>query len=433
MFSCRIYTEFADIVAWIIVNNHKELFIQDFYIFGNAGKYLLLHYIDDFFGGHETRAGAQAQFKAVINWWKWLGIPTQLKKCIAPTRRLVYLGYVLDTFSNELSITGKRMEKYKAAAVRIKRAYNERKRVKVVLLQRMVGQFRSMQVVYPYIIPWLRSWEEKTALMDKNEYTYITDRMIDDLQLIELAIFDLELKPMPFWWLVHPKYNCDVEVFTDASTGIGVGGYIKQQNAPWFKRAWTNTACWDNLLQKPDIVFMELLGVVLAAKLYGSNWTNKAVTFRCDNWGACAMVRKKCACFRRPDLNQLLKHLCSLAVQNRFYFWIEHVPGKYNVVADKLSRFLKLLKEDLPIGVTLEPNETTCDYEIDALIHDCWIKQYGLLNATKCSCDMLDKSEWKLHELTRISNDAKFVDKRTRDYALMTDEVLNFVSDCKSD
>ena len=48
------------------------------------------------------------------------------------------------------------------------------------------------------------------------------------------------------------------------------------------------------------------------------------------------------ACFRRGDLNDLMTELCEMATKYRFYFWIEHMAGEKNKIADALSRGLSL-------------------------------------------------------------------------------------------
>ena len=90
--ACKVYTEFADVVAWIVTDNNKHLFTQFLNGWDESDgiRNLLLHYIDDFSSGHPTKIGAEAQFKAILWWWRLLGIPTQDRKCIHPTQRLPY-------------------------------------------------------------------------------------------------------------------------------------------------------------------------------------------------------------------------------------------------------------------------------------------------------------------------------------------------------
>lgn len=279
-------------------------------------------------------------------------------------------------------------------------------------MQQIVGQFRSIQVVYPYIIPFLRRLEEVTSLQDNKEYAIITTEQFEDALVIEHAISDIAARPMSFGHLLYDKAAADVTIYTDAATGgkkpdAGVGGFIYEENVDFFRKLWKHTKSW-NTTQfpiKPDIVFLELLGVVTTASLWGHRWTGKAVLFRCDNWADCIIVSKKCACFRRPDLNALLRILCKTAIKHRFWFWIKHVRGIDNGTADKLSRFMELDPED--IDIQLNPKETPCDDEINRLL-SCYYSNYHRLhgNTTStcngCSELFTAKQSYQIHSAQDI-------------------------------
>jgi hypothetical protein len=54
-----------------------------------------------------------------------------------------------------------------------------------------------------------------------------------------------------------------------------------------------------------------------------------------------------------------MKMLCNLALKFRFRFWIKHIPGEENVIADALSRFYPL-NEDW----NLSPSPTECTQQV---------------------------------------------------------------------
>jgi len=199
---------------------------------------------------------SQLQFRTVKLKWGALGIPANDLKCIAPTRTLEYLGYIFNTLRWTLDIPKARILKYltNARAVRV-HAYS-RKRIKNRVLQSLVGQFRSLQVVYPYIIPFLRGWESITSRNTSNARVEITPRMLTDLELIEVAINDARYNAMPMRWIVYPRDAADFTIVTDAATTIGVGGYLHVNGGRWYKRMWADTSRWSTHEHKPDIVFM---------------------------------------------------------------------------------------------------------------------------------------------------------------------------------
>eukprot|EP01083_Nonionella_stella_P046438 124375_1 len=184
------------------------------------------------------------------------------------------------------------------------------------------------------------------------------------MMVIEAAVEDCK-NEMSFEWLLHRRDAADITVFTDASTSLGVGGFIQANGGPFFKKMWRDTFI-TRRKRKPDIVFEELMGVVLAATLYAHEWSGKSVLFRCDNWASCKILSKKCACFRRRDLNELVRVICKLAIKFRFHFWITHVPGIENDLADRLSRD-KMIKHH-ELDHSLADEETDCTQMVEDLL-----------------------------------------------------------------
>ncbi len=385
--SCQVYSEFANVVCWIIINNEQHLFL-------NNNNPLLLHYIDDFFSGHQSLAGAILQYNAVLWWWQFLGIPTQIKRCIKPTRILPYLGYIFNTFTMSLSIQPRRLAKYKTTAQKIKYLFKQKIKVKVNHLQSMVGQFRSIQVVYPYIIPFLRRWEAITSRMDKDTYIEITKPMIDHLDVVLAAVDDATHNSVPFEWLLFPAKIATVQFITDAATGFGVGGYIHTKNGDIFQTKWKSTNNWNQFKFKPDIVFMELLGVVAAVQLFAQQYHSQPILLRCDNWAVCAIFAKKCACFYRPDLNALMAVLCTILSKYHIWAWITHIRGVDNKLADALSRFEPLPLNTVPFKLQKKPLPST--KVVESLL-DCYYDHYDYLTRFKpisdCDCDESGKGK----------------------------------------
>ena len=88
----------------------------------------------------------------------------------------------------------------------------------------------------------------------------------------------------------------------------------------------------------PDIVYLELMAVLVALKINPRRYRKKAILLRVDNEAVCAIIRKKSACFERKDLQQLIREICEIAIKEEFYFWIKWISTEENVRADRLSR-----------------------------------------------------------------------------------------------
>ena len=123
---CRLYTEFADTVQAMIIANNRDLFVD--YM---TKTILLLHYIDDFAGGHRTKIGAKAQFERVLWWWDFLGIPTQLRKTTKPTQFLIFIGYLFNLKDYTLSIKPLRMKRYRKSLDTLKVYYHRKQPMRI--------------------------------------------------------------------------------------------------------------------------------------------------------------------------------------------------------------------------------------------------------------------------------------------------------------
>ena len=68
-------------------------------------------------------------------------------------------------------------------------------------------------------------------------------------------------------------------------------------------------------------------------------WCYKNIKFYCDNSSASYALINKRAKLQRRDMEFLVTKFCELSAEFHFRFWVEHIPGKENELADALSRF----------------------------------------------------------------------------------------------
>ena len=344
----KLYTQFADIITWIIINNYVSLFTM---IVNDKPWDLLYHYVDDWIGGtpNDDIAFAHLQLSRTLWWKKTLGVPTQPKKVTFPAKAIDFIGYVFDVgvIKKCLRITSKRMRKYRLSLKSLIGKCKANVPIALGNLQSVNGQLRSLQIVYPQIVPWLRASEEIANVPSKvvngkwipaTVWVMSNPTMLSDLIHVQKLLSIDSDNFMTFDWILCNKFNCDITIYTDASTGIGVGGYVHVNHGHYYHNVWTEFDVYRNFTKKPDIQFLELLGVVTAAKLFKNQLRNKKVLFFCDNLPAVWVCIKKSACFRRPDLTALVKELRTVAQEFNFKPYLEHVAGVSNVTADTLSR-----------------------------------------------------------------------------------------------
>ena len=75
---------------------------------------------------------------------------------------------------------------------------------------------------------------------------------------------------------------------------------------------------------------------MLAACIWGHNWSQKHILFYCDNKAAVTVINKGTS--SSPLIAMLLWVLTLRSIQGNFLVRASHVPGKTNSIADALSR-----------------------------------------------------------------------------------------------
>jgi hypothetical protein len=162
------------------------------------------------------------------------------------------------------------------------------------------------------------------------------------------------------WWiktLTHnngtpiggQSFQHHAEIWTDA-TPFGGGGHFNNQ---WFSTMWSDWANPDELPSIRQIMFFELLAVVVALACWGSSWADTKVTAWTDNTGVVALLDSRTS--TEPRVLDLLRRIYYLEALFSCRLFGKHISGVDNTIADYLSR----------LG-TSSPTELPSDFESTA-------------------------------------------------------------------
>ena len=121
----------------------------------------------------------------------------------------------------------------------------------------------------------------------------------------------------------------DLEDTSDAAGSVGFDAYSQGQ---WFFGPWASSQVHQS------IAYKELFPVMIAANLWGSQWSKRHILFCSDNQAVIAILSSRMS--KVPVLMHLLRNLLLSVVCCGFTFTAIHVPGVDNKVADAISRFL---------------------------------------------------------------------------------------------
>ncbi len=112
---------------------------------------------------------------------------------------------------------------------------------------------------------------------------------------------------------------------------VGFGGFYQGR---WFASPWP-----PQLLDAPQSsALFELYPLVVAAFLWGKDWSASSILVHCDNEAAVHCKNKGHS--HSPALMPLLRRLIWISACNQFIIIAKHVPGSKNLIADSFSFYV---------------------------------------------------------------------------------------------
>ncbi len=308
----KIFCALSDALQWILQEKgvrHSVKYIDDFLVFGAPGT------------GECAR-----NLRCMETVCKDLGLPLAAHKREGPTEVVTFLGIELDTQKMVMRLPDDKREALREKVEKwCKRKACKKRQLlslighlahacKVVPAGRMfLRRMINLAAARPYLGSWIRLGKE-----------YRSDiqwwRLLLDLwNGVTCSLLSLHLAHI----------TPDVTIFTDASGSWGCGGHWEDK---WFQCQWTKD--WEG----EGISVKEMLPVVLACALWGSQWTQRCVLVKTDNESVVHIVRSRTC--KEPRTLHLLRCLQFFLAAFQIHLRIEHVAGVSNITADALSRNL---------------------------------------------------------------------------------------------
>ena len=228
------------------------------------------------------------------------------------------------------------------------RGLNTKAHLPTRLLQRGIGVLRWYSAVVPLSSTWelqrlLTSMQRKEKLKNRVLYYTLTEAAQRELNwwrwILEQNLYHPMLES-PIWYLAHhnQSHRMEVHIYTDASTSVGGGYYIKDYCYGQFK--WSED---EKLLygtgDKTDINGLEFVTAICAIITNRVHLKNCYVILHVDNTSAVIWLNKQRTSHR---FGQAWMHiLISVMLEYNILLHTIHIPGIENTYADSLSRFLQ--------------------------------------------------------------------------------------------
>ena len=264
--ACRIFNNFADILAWILK-------FWGFILF-------LIHYLDDFFlvapPNSNECSNKLSTCKAIC---AELGVPLAEEKTLGPSTVITFLGIELDSVKSEARLPVPKLVKAKSAVNKFLLLKSATKRQ----LLSLIGYLQHCSRVIAQARPFLR------RLIDLST---TVQNLVCPIRITRSAKDDLQWRNYLFeGWNGHSFFlmdkwalPADFEFSSDAATSNGCAAILGDS---WF------ALCWPDELVLPHISILDLVPIVLAASVWGMFWQSKRSILKCDNSSVVSVLQNK--------------------------------------------------------------------------------------------------------------------------------------------
>ena len=340
----KIFTRFADALQWICSKEGDIAYIQ--------------HYLDDFLLiGPAGSDKCKVDLAKCLDLCSQLGVPIAKEKTVGPTTKLTFLGFELDSIGQELRLPVSKIVRVREALSvwTTRRSGTQRE------LLALVGLLQHCCQALVHARPFLRRLINKAHSVSELHYHIdLSSWERDDLKWWSKLLRCWNGKSLFFF----PTWECapDVSITSDAA---GSMGFAAVMGSSWFAGKWPSES------HTLSIAVKELIPIVLAAHIWGHEWSRKRILFKCDNQAVVSCL--KYGSCRDRHLAFLLRDLAIKAITSSFTYSAVHIPGCRNQQADALSRFqFQKFFQDAPDAATTSLQVP--DALLKQLVFPPWIK-----------------------------------------------------------
>ena len=302
-----IFSALADALAWIM--KQKGVSFVD-------------HYMDDFVKvGRPRSQEGYNNLQMMLRTCEDTGTPVDQGKTEGPCPVLVFLGIEVDTIAMQLRLPLGKLSNLKEllGKWRGKKACRKRDLLSVIGVLS-----HACKVVKP----------GRSFLRRLIEVSKIVNDLDHFVRLNREARSDIE-----WWFRFVDRWNgvsimyqtgrnkCDIAIISDASGNWGCGAFCHNE---WFQLRWPEA------IQETHITVKELVPIVLAAAVWGSNWKGRNVMSHCDNAAVVVILNKGDG--KDPVAMHLVRCLAFFKAKFQFSLFASHISGVDIDLADALSR-----------------------------------------------------------------------------------------------
>ena len=315
----------TDALAWI----HRRQGLET----AEEKMFNVINYSDDLGGCETDLVRAEESFTKLKLLMDDLGLEESGKKAEAPSQELVYLGVLFDSVAMEMRVPPDKLAEIKSEISNWSRKSTITKRNLQSLLGKLFWVSRVVRLSRVFMGRLLQQLRDMVNTGDNTKVKLSEearrdlkwwDRFLDHFNGVQM-IFDEDPFPLELGQLLDRPFD----VYAGDATPMGGGGF-------YGKRYWSRMLPRD--LQDPalPIHVKEFIVLIVSSRLWGQEWTGRAVTLFCDNDAVVDTVNHKKP--KDPALLSLLREFFFIAVTHNFIPVVRKIGTKENHLADHISR-----------------------------------------------------------------------------------------------
>lgn len=325
--SCQVFERLSVALQWVMQTKYK------------AGD--MSHILDDFFFiGPADLPNCKNDLTHFLYLCKTIGVPIKMSKTQTPTKSIIIYGIEIDSTKMEARLPLGKVEKIRTHLLNMQ----SREQTNLRDLQSLIGLLNfACSVVVPGRAFLRRLIDLTCGVQNHDDLIDLTDETKSDIETWVSFLASFNGKSV---FLSQKWFSSDhITLYTDASGSLGFAAIF---GSNWFVSHWREN------MENYQIAIKELFPIVLAIEIWGEEMKNKKVLFMSDNLAVVQVINKQTS--KEVTLMKLVRRLVLATLKWNIHFRAKHIPGKYNIAADKLSRFqFQAAFQYMP---QLEPNPT---------------------------------------------------------------------------
>ena len=315
--SCALFQEFSNAIAHII--RYRT-------------KHDLVNYLDDYLFVALLKLICNGQVEEFLKVCKMINFPVAMEKTFWGTTCIVFLGFLINTESQTVSVPVEKVKKALDAICEI--LQNKSKKVTVKRLQQVCG---FLNFIGRAIIPGRAFTRRLYAYysnpqLKSHHHVRVSGEMRSDLTLWKSFLNHQSVFCRSFMDFGKLWHADEIDMYSDASKSA-IRGFGATCNSEWLYSPWNG-----EFIRKydPSIQYLELFAVTAGVLKWGHLFANKRIVLFCDNKSSRDMINATSSKCRNCMV--LIRLIVLKSMIHNVRIFAKYVSSKDNYFADYLSR-----------------------------------------------------------------------------------------------